>query len=72
MSIIVLTLNGTNLIPDTRNDLLDLVIRKEVGDLARSQKVIDEDQELLVGNLGVRHQKHYADVLEARLDVEAR
>ena len=38
----------------------------------RGQHVVDEDQEALVGDLGVGVEEHSADVLHAHLDVQSR
>ena len=50
------------------DDVLLLVGDEKVGDLTGGEQVVDEDEELLVGNLGVRHEEHDALGLLPRLD----
>lgn len=56
--------------PTTCYYILDLVLGKEVWNLARSEHVVDQDEELFVRHLGVGHQEHDAEILQSRLVVQ--
>ena len=43
--------------------LTNFILSEEVGDLPRGQQVVDQDQELLIGNLSVTHRIVVQEVL---------
>ena len=55
---------------DPVDDRLQLLLCKEAGDFPRGQEVVDEYQELLVGNLGVCQHEDGTDVLQSGLHVQ--
>ena len=59
-----------DLIPDSADDFLNLIIGEEVGNLSGGEQVVDEHQEALLGHLGISHQEHGSDVLHSRLLVQ--
>ena len=50
--------------------LTNFIFSKEVRDLSRGQQVVDQNQELLIGNLSIAHKEGRWEILESRLLVE--
>ena len=50
--------------------LTNFILSKEVGDFPRGQEVVDQNQELLVGNLSIAHQERCWEILQSGLLVE--
>ena len=59
----VLQSHSLHFIPHSVDDIFKFIICEQVGDFTRSQQVIDQHQEFLVGNLSVRHQENYSHIL---------
>lgn len=61
----VLQAGALDFVPQAGDDVLDLVVRVQAGDLPGRQQIVDQHQEVLLGHLGVRQEEHGADVLQA-------
>ncbi len=59
-----------DLISDTIDDIVIVVIGEKTGNFTRGQKIVDDHQELLVWDLGISEEKNNTNVLKPRLDVE--
>ena len=66
----VLDPSSLHFIADPIDDILQLIISKQVGDLSRCQQVIDHHKEVLIWYLGISKKEDHAHVLEACLDVK--
>lgn len=63
----VLYASSFDLVPQAVDNVLHLVIREQVGDLARSEEVVDDHQKLFLWDLSVREQEHHANALQTCL-----
>ena len=59
-----------HLIPNLTDDILDLIVSEEVGDLARGEQVVDQNQEMFIRDLRVAHQENCAQVLYSSLLIQ--
>lgn len=59
-----------HLSPYSIDYILSLVVSEQLGDLPGREQVVDEDEESLFCDLGVRHQEHVAYVLQARFYIQ--
>ena len=66
----VLDSSTLHFVADSIDDILQLIISKQVWDLSRRKQVVDHNQKLLIWHLGIGEEEHNAHVLEPRLDVE--
>lgn len=62
---------GLDLRAERRDDVLHLGLREQLGDVAGGQEVVDEHEESFVRHLRVGDHEQAADVLHARLQVQA-
>ena len=52
-------------IPDHSDYVFYFVVAEQIRNFSRSQQVVDQDQELLIRDLSIRHEEHRAQIFEA-------
>mmetsp|Transcript_52189 Transcript_52189/g.91117 ORF Transcript_52189/g.91117 Transcript_52189/m.91117 type:complete len:856 (+) Transcript_52189:3115-5682(+) len=62
---------GLHLVGHAVHNRVHLIHREQIGNVSTREKIVDEHQEALVGDLGVSQQEHDALLLEACLVVHA-